>query len=278
MNNFGRNNLRNNLRKPAISGELQNVFSMLLIIVFVIFVVYLIYSYVSKSSQINNESPVLINGELDAFVKRDPVKLPVVKNGLSHSVSTWIYVKDFSYNFGTVKSILRKGNPTDDEDDTAPHIYSPGLFIAPETNTLMVKTSTTMEGGSPESCDIQNIPLMKWVHIAYVLSNRSVDVYVNGKLERSQALQGIPIIGQDSMYITYGESNPGFYGKIGKTQYFTKALNPAEISAMYNEGPLGNTLYKLKLFDEGSFLSLKPDAAISEKSASSTTTTSSTSV
>ncbi len=262
------NGNRNNLPK---GGEVKNLFSLVLIVIFVAFVVYLVYNYIQTSRQISQESPVIINGELDAFVARAPVDLPQLTSGLAHSVSTWIYINDYNYNYGAPKHILWKGNPVKDEKGNPisgndGKTACPQLFLYPETNTLGISTSTTFSGSTPEKSDIQNIPLMKWVHICYVLNNRSVDVYINGKLERSTALRGIPIITNDKMWVTYGEEkNPGFYGKIGRTQYFTRAITPNDVLGLYNQGPLGNTLYKLSFFEKNSLLSYSKDGEIKKE-------------
>ncbi len=252
-------------------GEIQNIFSMILIVALVAFVVYLVYNYIKKSREVSEDSPVIINGELDAFVARAPIELPQIKAGLAHTVSTWIYVNDYNYNYGAPKHIVWKGNPVKDEKGAVisgndGKTVCPQIFLYPETNTLGISTSTTYSGTTPEKSDIQDIPLMKWVHICYILNNRSVDVYINGKLERSTALRGIPIITDDPMWITYGENNnPGFYGKIGRTQYFTRAITPNEVSTIYNQGPIGNTLYKISLFENNSLLSYSNGAKIDEK-------------
>ena len=265
-------NSNNNLKKMSLprGGEVQNIFSMILIVVFVIFIVYLIYNYIRTSNAVNNESPVIINGELDAFVARESVELPQIKSGLAQSFSTWIYIQDYNYNYGAPKHILWKGNPSKDIDGTATEgddkMMCPQIYLYPETNTLGINTTTTFSGSSPESTDVQNIPLMKWVHICYILNNRSVDVYINGKLERSTALKGIPVITNDKLWVTYGENkNPGFYGKIGKTQYFAYAITPSDVLNMYNQGPNGNTLYKVSLFENNSLLSYSSGAIIENK-------------
>ena len=104
--------------------------------------------------------------------------------------------------------------------------------------------------------NIQNIPLLAWVHITYVLNNRTVDIYINGKLERSCALKGIPTITNDPVYITTGSPQAGYYGKIGKTQYFTTALLPNDVANLYQQGPLGTSQYQIQFFTGGKFLSV----------------------
>jgi hypothetical protein len=138
------------------------------------------------------------------------------------------------------------------------------LQLYPLTNSLKVVTSTSVPE-QVESCDIQNIPLMTWVHIVYVLNNRSVDIYLNGKLERSCALRGIPIISADPVYITTGSPQAGFYGKIGKTQYFTKALLPNDVAGLYQQGPLGTAQFQVNFFKEGKFVDFSSTSAIANK-------------
>ncbi len=264
------NNIKNNVK--SYGGEVQNIFSLILIVAFVAFILYLVYNYVKTSSQMSSDSPIIINSEIDAFVPRESIELPQLKGGLEHSISTWIYVNDYNYNYGAPKHILWKGNPMKDEtgetiDENDGKICCPQIYLYPETNTLGVNTSTTFDGSTPEKCDVQNIPLMKWVHICYILKNRSVDLYINGKLERSTALKGIPVVTSDPLWVTYGENNsPGFYGKIGKTQYFAYAINPNDVLNMYNQGPSGNTLYKISLFENNSLLSYSSGAIIDDKS------------
>jgi len=179
---------------------------------------------------------------------------------MTQTFSTWIYVKDWNYKFGQYKNILWKGNPsTSSTAESSANIHCPSIWLSPLTNSLKVVTSTSATTGV-ESCDIQNIPLMTWVHIVYVLNNRTVDIYINGQLERSCALQGIPNITSDPVYITSG-SPAGYYGKIGKTQYFTSALLPNDVANIYQQGPLGTTQYQIQFFTNGKIVSVEnPDS------------------
>jgi hypothetical protein len=126
---------------------------------------------------------------------------------------------------------------------------------------LKVVTSTSVPE-QVESCDIQNIPLMTWVHIVYILNGRTVDIYINGKLERSCALRGIPIISNDPVYITSG-SPAGYFGMIGKTQYYTSALLPNNVANIYQQGPLGTAQFQLQFNQNtsGAYTSGNPNPA-----------------
>jgi len=193
------------------------------------------------------------------MVARPLVQLPQVTQGMNQTFSTWIYVKDWNYKFGQYKNILWKGNPslssTTSANPSISNVHCPSIWLYPLTNSLKVVTSTSVPE-QVESCDIQNIPLMTWVHIVYVLNNRTVDIYMNGKLERSCALRGIPTITNDPVYITSGSPQPGYYGKIGKTQYFTKALLPNDVANLYQQGPLGTSQYQVQFFQNGKFINV----------------------
>ena len=257
------NNLISNKNVTVISKKPNNVKKILvvvIIIIIVLFVIYLIYVAVTSYKEKANNSPVIINDVIDAYVARPAFVLPQVITGMGHTFSTWIYVKDWNYKFGQYKNILWKGNPpnssTKSENPTISNIHCPSIWLYPLTNSLKVVTSTSVPE-QVESCDIQNIPLMTWVHIVYVLSNRTVDIYINGKLERSCALRGVPTITNDPVYITTGSPQPGYYGKIGKTQYFTRSLLPSDINDLYYKGPLGSKNYQVNFFNNGNLIEIK---------------------
>lgn len=242
------------------SSTMGKVIFFIILILFLAFLIYIIYAAIKSSRDAADNSPVIVNDVIDAFVARPAFKLPQVVQGMNQTFSTWIYVKDWNYKFGQYKNILWKGNPSNAgtlaTTPTISNIHCPSIWLYPLTNSLKVVTSTSVPE-QVESCDIQNIPLMTWVHVVYVLNNRTVDVYINGKLERSCALRGIPTITNDPVYMTTGSPQAGFYGKIGKTQYFTSALLPNEVANIYQQGPLGTTQYQVQFFRDGNFLSVK---------------------
>ena len=241
------------------TSTMGKVIFFIVVILFLAFLIYIIYSAIVSARDKSDNSPVIVNDVIDAYVARPGFKLPQVLEGMNQTFSTWIYVKDWNYKFGQYKNILWKGNPgnsgTLSTSPTISNVHCPSMWLYPLTNSLKVVTSTSVPE-QVESCDIQNIPLMTWVHIVYVLNNRTVDIYVNGKLERSCALRGIPTITNDPVYITSGSPQAGFYGKIGKTQYFTSALLPNDVANIYQQGPLGSSQYQIQFFRDGKFVSV----------------------
>jgi len=247
------------MNKYEQTSPMGKIIFFIILILFISFVIYIIYIAVQASKAAAANSPVIVNDVIDAYVARPSFALPQVTQGMNQTFSTWIYVKDWNYKFGQYKNILWKGNPsttsTAPADPNVGNNHCPSIWLYPLTNSLKVMTSTSAPE-HVESCDIQNIPLLAWVHITYVLNNRTVDIYINGKLERSCALKGIPTITNDPVYITTGSPQAGYYGKIGKTQYFTTALLPNDVANLYQQGPLGTSQYQIQFFTGGKFLSV----------------------
>ena len=239
--NSGKSTTGKAMNKYNQSSTTTKVIIWIVIILIIVLLIWWIVYAVRKKSQTSTQNPVIIDSTIDAWVTRPEVSLPMPSSGYNYSYSMWIYVRDWDYRFGKWKNIMWKGNRT------APR-HSPSIWLYPLTNSIKVVTSTTGSNGV-SSCDVENIPLQKWVNIVYVLNNRSVDVYINGKLERTCILEGIPVnLKNDKLTINY---NSGFYGKMGKFQYYTSTLSPEQIAKIYMSGPSGATGITGNLFSNG---------------------------
>jgi len=248
------NNLSNSVSsgyrstKNAAANTFNNfraasLFVQIIIVIIIIFVLVLLFMWLRhlyyNSQNEYMQNPLIITSPINAFSKSgNPVirrSIPFPTEGLAFSYSLWIYIADWNYNFGSWKNIFQKGSNDN---------RSPGLWLYPKTNSLhaRIRTSSDMN----EGCDINNIPLQKWVHIVYVLNNRAVDIYIDGKLERSCVLKGVPILNNDQLLVG---NEGGFFGQIAKMQYFTRALIPSEIASIYSEGPFISSGYSFSLFD-----------------------------
>lgn len=84
-----------------------------------------------------------------------------------------------------------------------------------------------------KQCDIVNIPIQRWIHIVVVLANRTVDVYLNGKLSRSCTLGNIPITNKGDIYVNL---DGGFSGSISDLLYVNSAISASEIYSLFNAG------------------------------------------
>jgi len=202
----------------------------LLAILFIVALIIIIVVLVKKNKKKKNDVVTIISTPLDAYDFKDDANKFTVQNssnGLEFSYSVWIYIQDFTRGW---KNILVKGARTTSANTSSSR--APGLWLYPDTNALHARINTF---ASPnEGCDIKNIPLQKWVHIAYVLNNRTVDMYIDGKLERSCVLRGVPKLNEDPLYVC---DNGGFFGKVSNLVYYKYALNPDEVQQIYSDGP-----------------------------------------
>lgn len=219
-----------------------SAFMQVIIVLFVILIAVVLILWirhlVEQNRYTTRESPFIITEPINAFNRSGrPVKsqrVPYPVDGLAFTYSFWMYVSDWNYNFGKWKNIFIKG--TDDK-------RAPGLWLYPKTNSLHARINTHADAN--EGCDIRNIPLQKWVHIVYVLNNRTVDIYVDGKLERSCVLRGVPVLNNDPVNVAV---DGGFYGSLASMQYFTRPLLPEEVADIYSRGPYPPKQYSLNIF------------------------------
>lgn len=256
MNNYtnqAANTVRQVKEKFQGTSTFVKIILLIVLIVIIVLVIMWIVTMVKSKITFNKNNPVLVSGEIDTTSTPPGAKLPKSLEGNLYSISCWINIADYTKGYGSLKNILvRTGTmanpiqPTDSKDilgATNCQVQSPGIYLDATTTNLRVFTSVMdpNNGGKvkcpPEECVIRNIPLNKWVHIVYVLNSNNVDVYINGKLERSCVLNGIPYQNDfNSLYLLNG---PSYNGKLAQVQYFTEAITPGTVLQLYNKGPSG---------------------------------------
>jgi hypothetical protein len=226
---FARNSGSSGLMGSANSLTTNSsILYILLGIILLIVLIVVIVILVKKANKNKNNVSVLLESPADAFdLKNKSFSVKNSDEGLEFSYSVWIYIQDWTRGW---KNIFVKGDKTDGAGTNSAR--APGLWLYPDTNALHARINTF---ASPnEGCDIKNIPLQKWVHIAYVLNNRTVDIYIDGKLERSCVLRGVPKLNDEPVRVC---DNGGFFGKISNLVYFRYAIKPDEVYKIYASGP-----------------------------------------
>ena len=91
---------------------------------------------------------------------------------------------------------------------------------------------------TPPICDLPEIDLQRWTMITVVLSGRTIDVYLDGKLSRScmgASFYKVDPTGVKPVLTDRG----GFDGYTGQTYVANYAMNPDEIYRAYLAGPDG---------------------------------------
>ncbi len=100
-------------------------------------VVYVLYLIIKKYKAILKEQefePIYIRKPQNAKkpMEYSNTKIPLPKDGTGYSMSCWLYINDWDYNYGEWKHILHKG-------DAEGHITQPGIYLHPTKNKLIVR-------------------------------------------------------------------------------------------------------------------------------------------
>jgi hypothetical protein len=227
------------------SNSLVSKFAFLLLIIFA-FIILLrvgisVISYFFKPT----DSPHLIDGMIDAkqmvIFQQDPSNNGAVtiyrsvnaNNGIEFTWSVWVYINNLnSSNSSSYKHIFSKGNSNLQENGLINPNNAPGLYIAPNTNTLVVMMNTF--NVINEEILIPDIPINKWVNVIIRCQNTTLDVYINGTIARSINLVGVPKQNYGDVYVAM---NGGFDGYISNLWYYNYALGTAAIQRIASNGP-----------------------------------------
>ena len=226
------------------SNSLVAKFAFLLLVIFGFIILLRIGITVLSWFFKPSESPHLIDGMVDAkqmiIYPQDPSSNGAVTiyrsinatQGVEFTWSVWIFISSMQTNSGIYKHIFSKGNSNLTNNGLISPNNAPGLYIAPNTNALVVKMNTF--NVINEEVVIPNIPINKWVNVIIRCQNTKLDVYVNGTVVRSVNLVGVPKQNYGDVYVALGG---GFNGYLSNLWYWSKALSITDIQNLYTKGP-----------------------------------------
>jgi hypothetical protein len=86
-------------------------------------------------------------------------------------------------------------------------------------------------------CDIENVPLKRWFHLAVVVNNEAIDVHIDGKLVKTCVAPSLPILNKGELYFS---KDGKFDGVLSNMNILPKTLDSNEISQIYMRGPNNN--------------------------------------
>lgn len=190
-----------------------------------------------------------------------------ITSGEDFCIDYWMYIKDTTYRPNNNKFILSLGGPITGDAALNPNqsvasdqfllVYLTGYKygLAVRTNAVQSATpmpasplagttvtplfTTTAQVASPTSeltpCDIASVDLQKWVHVGIVSQNKTLDVYIDGKLARSCILPSRINITTNYQLNVFAFG--GFGGYVSKITTHDYALNPEQMWRIYMIGP-----------------------------------------
>ena len=190
--------------------------STLIIVILIIIVIYFVWTMMASSS-----SSTVMSGSQDA---KTQTSVSIPDNSYSFAISTWIYVTDWESTGGD-KVIISS------ESDTTKGKPNLLISLGKDNNALNI---TLGSDGKNVISPVPNIPLQTWVSVILSVNNgSSVDIYINGKLVQTNALQGQWSLSAGSLYV--GSKN-GFDGYITMATFHKAPFAPQDAWDTYSSG------------------------------------------
>ena len=157
--------------------------------------------------------------------------------GSNTSLQFWMYIKDWEYKYGQPKAVIAQTSSTN------PTVSVPAVTLHPTDNALQVIVSiypsgsdantVSVGGGTKQIITVENVPLQSWFAVSITIYGRNVDVYINGRLQQSQVLDGIPMPASGNLTIGGGG---GFGGYVCTVSSTSSKIEPAGAAAFYGAG------------------------------------------
>ena len=181
------------IQSTSMSFSISSVFGIiLLIIVLIAFAgsAYWLYNYYSTSTFIIPQSAEVLTDVTNASISTNIGSglIPSSKYSNEYSISFWININDYNYNYGKEKVIMRRGQAGSG---------NPEIVLDAKKNDLIVRVK--LQGGSSTSSSVINLPA--------TCSGTSsfTDIINNNDSHKAQTQCGGVIIEKDEPYYTYGK-------------------------------------------------------------------------
>ncbi len=220
-------------------------------------IVYYLYKYLQGDA--TKEDMVVYNMTGNGLIGTretifDVANIPTLYAGGEYSVSMWVYVNNWSVSNSGNKMLLRISSGSSTNEYSTLVLYMGkqvnklGARVSFETGTAIDATQLTLirNSTSPYSdmasdfqkCDIETIDLQRWVNVTVVLSGRTVDIYVDGKLSRSCVNAGLFRVADPlTAKMVVGSTTNGVGGYIGSIRAANFAYTPDTVYQIYQKGP-----------------------------------------
>jgi hypothetical protein len=168
-----------------------------------------------------------------------PVSVYGSKTGNQLSTSFWLRINNVPSQMQASQQVYTVRNVGGgDQPFITVQLGDDKRFNNLNLNILTTKSNETQT--LPETCTVANIPPYTWIHVSYVLNNRNIDVYINGKLIKSCLLAGIPLYPNHTIYqVSVGTQQRGVIDcDLALFQYYGKLLSPDDIYNLSQQAPI----------------------------------------
>jgi len=223
----------------------------LLIVLVIIIVAIILYIY--RDRTIHNVI------EDDVVFLADDTNLIYSYKLMPESVEGEKYTFSFWVNITNIPESAHWDSDVNIPKGIISHFDSPNVTYIVKEDILRVTVGYKDEGGMAGryNFNLKNFKYQKWENIIVVVDNRSVDIYINGELDRSAFLPNVPWISNDNLYI--GQAGNNFNGHVALVEYLNDALTIDKVKKLYNKNK-GNSIFNKKLITYAKYYKEKMDA------------------
>jgi hypothetical protein len=223
--------------------------------------IYYLYKYLFQDVKKN---VILVNDKLEMNTKTTLIsanRMPAFVEGGDYTISFWMYIQDMIHKNGVQKHVMTLGSPLSGStgfESLAVYLGAtqPSLHIRTQNSDIVNNVTASVPNLTAShvaslfndaskfsateirGADIPMVDMQRWVNVTIVLSGRTTDVYLDGKLIRSTVNQGVFRVPSTGYQLELGY-NGGFGGQLTRLQTFDYAVNPAEAYRIYVNGPFG---------------------------------------
>lgn len=138
-------------------------------------------------------------------------------------------ISDKSYN-GIMNNLFYRGSGEYQPDGSSPQ--TPGVWFGGASNDQLQISLTTIMGNT-QKVIIDDVAVNEWINVTLTVNDRVVNIFINGKLERSVLLNSAAKVPGTGFGLYVGRVAKGFPGEMAYLQYYNSALESRKIQEIY---------------------------------------------
>jgi hypothetical protein len=123
----------------------------------------------------------------------------------------------------------------------------PTMYLGATENDLFYQVSIPNPNSPSKNMfytlGVKNIPIQRWVHSVMSIYDRTIEIYIDGKLARTAVMPNVMtnISTKGDVYLSPAEpksnSQVGFSGYTSNLKYYPNPITPREVWNLYQAGP-----------------------------------------
>ena len=212
-------------------------YTLIILGILLVVVIYILYKVISEKgkSVVNKLTSTESNGAMGLNNLSKP-------KSSRYYLSWWLYIDQLSASGTNIFTIQR----------TVSGAASPivNVTVDVDANSKMTYKLNKISGNTPTDLTLmENFPLQKWVYCVLSVDNDLVDIYIDGKMIRSQKM-GFKVqhpSGESGDEIKFAKHDSGAGNKfyLAKMERVPQPMDPSNAWSKYMEGNGGNYFSRL---------------------------------